>query len=178
MGAENKRVLGRFLGESHQFLGEQPKTIVEIGTWLGLSARFMCCLAPNATVYAIDHWNGIPNTPEAAAVTADPWSQFVRDCWDYRDQIVPVRGDSWAGIGWVAKHLAASRIWPPDLVYIDADHTFEKVVGDIRRVQGEWPRARIVGDDWTWPGVRQAVEFCFDEGRYNVDGNCWWVEPR
>jgi hypothetical protein len=46
----------------------------------------------------------------------------------------------------------------PDLVYIDADHSFEAVVGDLECTLDLFPGAAIVGDDWNWESVRTAVE--------------------
>lgn len=164
MRDENQRVLPRFLGP-------KTKTIVEVGTWLGLSARFMLDRAPNAKLYAVDHWNGLPepNLADWKTIAPDPWLQFTRDCWDYRDRIVPIRADSWAGID-------ALRDLVPDLVYVDGGHAYERVHGDLTRIVARWPTTVIVGDDWDWDGVRQAAQEIFGE-RLNVDGNCWWVDP-
>jgi hypothetical protein len=186
MNEENRRVLS-----SH--LSAATATVVEIGTWLGLSARFICDAAPNATLYAVDHWNGLPLVEwkgfglletEWKKLAPDPWAQFVRDCWAYRERIVPVRTDSWAGIEYLAGRFArADKRIIPDLVYIDGGHGYERVLGDIVRVRRAWPRAVIVGDDWTWPGVKQAVEELFKArdlvgvDRHRVDGNAWWVSP-
>lgn len=192
MNDENKRVLA-------SFLNAETKTIVEIGTWLGLSARFMLDRAPNARLYAVDHWDGLPlvewkgfGLPEAEwkKLAPDPWAQFVRDSWEYRGRLVPIRMDSWRGIETLSKIKGVN----PDLVYIDGGHGYERVLGDITRVRGAWPDAVVVGDDWTWPGVKQAVEEFVDAdesiglckagsarsaGPRNVviDGNCWWFVP-
>lgn len=161
--AENERVLRRFLGP-------EVKTIVEIGTWLGLSARFMLDHAPNATLYAVDHWEGLPEL-EWQHIAPDPWAQFTRDCWNYRKRIVPVRMRSSDGI----EHLA-DRI-TPDLIYLDGGHDYEVVADDIRRIQARWPGVLLIADDWDWDGVRRAAEEAYG-ARLNVEGNCWWVEPQ
>ena len=44
----------------HQSLSEQTRLIVEIGSWVGLSTRFIADRAPKAVVIAIDHWCGSP----------------------------------------------------------------------------------------------------------------------
>lgn len=163
MGDENRRVLARFLGP-------ETKKIIEVGTWLGLSARFMCDQAPNAKLFAIDHWKMWPE-PGLRARFPNPWLQFVRDCWDYRDHIVPIRIESSIGI-----EFLGNLVVPPDLVYLDGAHDYATVLDDIQRIVRRWPNAVLVGDDWTWDGVRQAAQETFGE-RLNVDGNCWWVTP-
>jgi hypothetical protein len=98
-----------------------------------------------------------------------PWQQFIRDCWDYRDRIIPVRAESKIGI----EFLGACGV-TPDLVYLDGAHDYETVLDDIQRIVRRWPKAVLVGDDWTWDGVQQAAQETFS-GRLGVDGNCWWV---
>ena len=67
---------------------------------------------------------------------------------------------------------------PVDLIYIDADHTEAGVTRDIRAAEECFPDALICGDDWSWPGVRQAVEkrAADSGGRLAVEADeNWWV---
>src|SRR5690606_40474206 len=41
-----------------RFLSPQSVLVVELGSWLGKSTRFLLRQAPHATVVAIDHWKG------------------------------------------------------------------------------------------------------------------------
>src|SRR4051794_24358739 len=41
-------------------LGEATRVVVELGSWLGLSTRFIADRAPKACVIAVDHWEGSP----------------------------------------------------------------------------------------------------------------------
>lgn len=65
-----------------------------------------------------------------------------------------------------------------DLVFIDADHSYEAVVADI---EAWWPKVRdgglLAGHDYGKAGVRRAVEGTFGE-RVKIVGidNCWYVE--
>lgn len=148
--------------------------IVEIGTWMGLSARFMADLAPNATVYCVDTWLGSYEhleRQEWKEFLPTLWDQFVVDCWDYRDRIVPIKMDSIIGI----EMLAADGI-KPDVVYIDGGHRYDVVVNDIRTVMRLWSGSTIIGDDWGWDDVRRAVEELVPKKNLRVDNNCWWIE--
>jgi hypothetical protein len=46
----------------------------------------------------------------------------------------------------------------PDLIYVDGDHSFDSVVGDLQSALDLFPQATIVGDDWNWDTVRTAVQ--------------------
>ena len=65
-----------------------------------------------------------------------------------------------------------------DFVFIDAEHTFEAVVSDIRA----WlPKVKhggcIAGHDYSWDGVKRAVEQEL-AGKYKQLGSCWIVPAR
>ena len=46
----------------------------------------------------------------------------------------------------------------PELIYVDADHSFEGCLADLEACAALFPEALIVGDDWCWPSVRAAVD--------------------
>lgn len=166
LNEENRRTLRRFVPGARK--------IIEVGTWLGLSARFMADLAPQATVYCVDTWLGSyehHENPDWSKFLPTLWDQFVVDCWDYRDRIVPVKMDSVEGM----LQLFEDEQFP-DIIYIDGGHRYDVVYGDIKTAMALWPTARLIGDDWGWEGVRRAVEELVPEDRLKVDGNCWWCE--
>jgi hypothetical protein len=137
------------------------RLIVEVGSWVGRSTRYLANLAPQASVIAIDHWQGRLEhlgDPEFATLLPHLYEAFLSACWDYRNQIIPVKADSLQGFRCIAE--AGLQ---PDLVYIDADHGFEAVLGDIRLALDLFPKAIIVGDDWNWDSVRAAVQTIVSE---------------
>jgi hypothetical protein len=163
---ENRRTLA-------SALTNDTTVVVEVGTWLGLSARYMCDLAPSATLYAVDHWLGSPEhigVPEWECFLPTLWDQFVADCWDYRDRIVPVRGESLDGL-----QLLHGMGVEPDLIYLDGGHGYEQVRSDIEAITLLFPGVALIGDDWGWEGVRTAAVEHFGRDRIVVDGNCWCV---
>lgn len=149
------------------------RLVVEVGSWLGRSTRFLANLAPGATVIAIDHWQGSPEhkeDPELSPLLPRLYETFLAECWGYRDQIIPVKADSVEGLRQVAE--AGLQ---PDVVYLDGDHSFESVLGDLTTTLDLFPRAMIVGDDWDWEGVRRAVQRVAQERgiQYEALGSGW-----
>lgn len=161
-------------------LGPATDTVVEVGSWLGLSTRFICDRAPEATVCTIDTWEGSEehkNKPEWAAMLPTLYETFLSSCWDYRERIIPIRGDSVSGMELVSD-------LSPDLVYLDGDHSYEGVKRDIETVYRLWPDVVIVGDDYhrrDYPGVCQAVDEAADSflkgHKLLTSGRCWEAVP-
>src|SRR5690606_8146862 len=124
-----------------QCVNRATRLIVEVGSWTGRSTRFLAGLAPRATIVAIDHWLGSPehaDDPELAPALPHLYETFLSECWNYRDQIIPVRLKSTEGMQRVAEAGLE-----PDVVYIDADHRYESVVEDLSAALDLFPRAEI-----------------------------------
>ncbi len=160
-------------------LGPQTKLLVELGSWLGKSARFMLRAAPGATIICIDHWRGsaehhAPRRQDVNDKLPRLYETFLRNMWPWRDRVVPLRGDTVAGLRELGRlHLA------PDLVYIDAGHDYENVRADLRTALELFPAARIAGDDWIYfEGVRRAVgELAEARGLKIVCEENAWIMP-
>ena len=153
-------------------LSDQTRLVVELGSWLGLSTRYIADRAPRANIVAIDHWRGSPEHQQAQYESLLPilYETFLKNCWDYRQQIVPLRTSTQEGL-----RLLSSRGAAPDLIYVDADHGYEAARADVALALDLFPKAVVVGDDWDWDSVRQAV---VDEARQRgrrveVHGVAW-----
>ena len=151
------------------------RLIVEVGSWVGRSTRFLANLAPQAKVIAIDHWQGSPEhkeDPELAQLLPRLYETFLAECWGYRDQIIPVKADIAHGLERVAEAGLE-----PEVVYLDADHSFEAAQRDVSLIMDLFPKTMIVGDDWDWEGVRQAVETIARDRhvRYEAYGTGWRI---
>lgn len=171
---------GWFFGQSvmPQFCGPETRLIVEIGSWLGLSARWFAHQCPNATVVCIDHWQGSPEFnghwdwilhPHGESGFSRAFAHFCDNLWDYRNQIVPLRMDSVAGI-----ELLASYGVKPDLVYIDAGHHEDNVAADVTACETAFPESQLVGDDWDWGSVKRGVQRSIQRP-FVGDGRFWWT---
>lgn len=89
------------------------------------------------------------------------YETFLVNCWNERSRITPVRFGTLEGLERVAR--AGLQ---PDVIYVDADHSFEGVIADLQAIDRLFPRVTIVGDDWNWEGVRRAaMKFSSATGR-------------
>jgi hypothetical protein len=133
-------------------LSGDARLVVELGAWLGMSTRFLA----DAAVVTVDHWRGSPEhqaRPEWRALLPALYETFQALCWGYRDRIIPLRMTTLAGL-----RLLADRGLSPDLIYIDAEHSYEAVLSELELAGRLFPSAEVVGDDYPHPPVRAAVE--------------------
>ena len=135
-----------------------PKTIIEIGAWLGSSTRFLAQKSSAKTkVYTVDTWNGSPNE---GVHLQDPRLPYLYQLFlsnvkhaGLTDKIIPIRMSS-------LEANAALNV-KADLIYIDASHDTNSVIDDILHWQSHLnPDGVMCGDDWLWDSVRIAVEHC------------------
>src|ERR1019366_2044126 len=137
-------------------LGPETRVVVELGSWLGKSTRYVAKHAPSATVIAVDHWCGSAEhhlQPVWRAMLPELYETFVVNCWKYRERIIPLRMSTLGGM-----ELIASLGIVPDLVYIDAGHDTKSVLDDLSTALRLFPNARLVGDDFDASCVEAAVE--------------------
>lgn len=158
-------------------LSQETQLVVELGSWLGLSTRFISDCAPNATVIAVDHWLGSEEhhtRPEYKALLPELFETFLVNCWSYQERILPLRMDGGDGLRLLAQHGLL-----PDLIYVDADHSYAAVRRDFELILDLFPHAVVVGDDWDWPGVSAAVTDVADARKLQVDtdGLAWRYIP-
>ncbi len=152
------------------------KVVIEIGSWLGASTRFIAWNLPkDGKVYAVDHWLGSeehqPGQPAHLPVLPVLYEQFLSNVIHEKltGKIIPIR----------MKSLDAAQYLQPiaaDLVYIDASHDTASVLADLN---AWYPFVRghgyICGDDWIWPPIQLAVEqFAKEQGlTIEASGNFW-----
>lgn len=118
----------------------QPKVIIEVGSWKGVSARKWAELAgPDCRIYCVDTWltaaDPMLTRPEDKDY-AEPhqnghcmvyWT-FLSNIkkWGFHQQVTPIINTSSIG----AEVLAAHRITSP-LIYIDGDHSYRQCYADL-----------------------------------------------
>lgn len=167
-----------------KFLNPDVKVVVELGSWLGSSTRFILDQAPNAKVIAIDHWsdnikdygNGgstDASSDEGIEKIGTLWETFLINCWNYKNRLYPIRAYTQDGLKKLKKYNIVA-----DVVYIDASHSYEDVIADITLSRKLWPNAQIVGDDYIWDSVKKAAHDYADKNGFKVvaEDNCWYYE--
>ncbi len=136
-------------------LASDVKLVVELGAWLGLSTRFIADQALQARVITIDHWQGSAEhrrDPVCAAMLPTLFEAFIAMNWEYRERITPLRMTTGEGL----RMIAAGGL-KPDVISIDADHTYDAVSADLSLSHELFPHARLIGDDYDDPDVCRAV---------------------
>lgn len=157
---------------------KSAKTIIEVGSWLGLSTRFLAeNQVPEGKVYAVDTWRGPENEPyymyEQAHRLPHLYQQFLSNVKHAKltHKIIPVRMSS--------LEAAEALDVQADLIYIDASHDTKSVLEDIfawnnHLIEGGY----LCGDDWLWPTVQVAVcqAAAILNKKVGIAGNFWWFE--
>jgi hypothetical protein len=150
-----------------RILPERARVVVELGAWLGMSTRHIAKCAPDATVISVDHWEGSPehqSGPQFQRMLPTLYESFLSECWDYRDRIIPLRSSTIDGLRTIARYGIE-----PDLIFIDAEHSYEAVTNELELANELFPQARLVGDDFDWRGVQEAVQNFARRNGFNVD---------
>ena len=180
-GGDNAHILSQIIRD------RKPKYILEMGSWNGSgSTRFILDAASEAHVVCIDHWSTDENDYVQKEFNIHEvrkiWNHirilfetFLVNTWEYQDRLTPVRAKTVDGL-----QLLGKMNMPFDVIYIDAHHDYESVLHDISVSHKLWPDATIVGDDYTWPGVRQAAHEFADENNLEIVimGNCWYYKNK
>ena len=161
-------------------LGPATRLVVECGSWLGLSARTILRAAPRAVLVCCDHWQGSPE--HQPGTQHDDWSRrlatlhetFLRNLWRWRDRVIPVRADSLDGL---AEVRDAGLV--PELVYLDGEHSFDRVSRELAFLAEHWPLAVVVGDDYSELEVARAAHAHAQQtGRSMIsNGSSFCFEP-
>ncbi|MBA3953871.1 class I SAM-dependent methyltransferase [Candidatus Dependentiae bacterium] len=171
--AENRNSLKHFITTY------KPKVVVELGSWLGLSAIFMASLLPsNSVLYAIDNWTAegdeaILNNEEAKLKIPTLYQQFLSNVIHTKltHKIIPMRMST--------IEAAQSLNIHADLIYIDASHDEKSVYNDIIHWHPKLNKGGIMcGDDWLWASVQTAVKRASSELNLAIksNGNFWYFE--
>jgi predicted O-methyltransferase YrrM len=160
----------------------KPKTIIEVGVWMGASLCNMLDLAKDAKAYAVDTWLGSLEFWKEDEVGPERNLMIERGyprCYDQfysnlvhrghvdRVEAIPLPSD-------IAAEVLASRGIKADLIYIDASHEYERVKRDFASYLPLLSDGGILfGDDAGWLGVAQFIA----EIKADVEDDKWIYKP-
>lgn len=168
----------------------RPKTIIEVGTWKGMSAFRMAraCdrLGLDTKIYCVDTWLGSLEFMEEGGDRdlmlrygyPQVYYQFLSNVIHegHEARIIPVSQTSLIAARWFKKKEIKA-----DLIYIDGSHEFEDVVNDLTAY---YPllsdeRGIMFGDDYDhWPGVKEATYWFFSNETFQIIDNRYWVKRK
>ena len=152
--------------------------VVEVGVWKGrsLSAILDICRANRNRLYAVDTWK--PDLRDAGyqeAAVHDIEAIFVRNLslLGHRETVEIIRENS-------ARACDRFPDRSVDLVFLDADHSYESVRNDLLAWFPKVAQNGILcGHDYTTrPGVRRAVDEMFRACAALPGGSIWVVWKR
>lgn len=167
-------------------LAKNNQHFVEIGSWAGRSAALMAVEIYNSgkdiKFDCIDPWidGGVDlrDTEHRKLLGDVPLlEQFKNNMRDVIHLVNPIQGYSVE----VSKQYADKSL---NFIMIDGDHTYEAVRDDIVAWLPKMKEGSIIsGDDYGWPGVKQAVDEAFGTraqvyGSPNKNfkmGSQWWM---
>lgn len=128
--------------------------IVEIGTYLGASTRAMLDNS-QARIWCIDSWCGGLDTSHGLVPSGKDFRLFLKHIQDIRDRIVILKMYSRDAAGLLPNGCF-------DMVYIDADHSYDAVRFDILHYASlVKPGGLLCGHDYDElprPGLVRAVK--------------------
>lgn len=142
---------------------DRPQTFVEVGSWLGRSAAFMGVEILNSgkpiELHCVDPWiDGGPDlrdTKYFRDLNEHPFEIFERNVAPVARVVRPYRMTSVDAAGTFLDNTV-------DFLMLDGDHSYEAVRDDIEAWGPKMkPGSIISGDDYGWPGVRDAVNEAF-----------------
>ncbi|MBN2214917.1 MAG: class I SAM-dependent methyltransferase [Bacteroidales bacterium] len=135
----------------------QCSLIVEIGSFHGKSANYICAAIKNkeeSKLYCVDIWEKT-NTP--GSVSNDE-EFFINNTKMFNDLIIRFKGNS--------NQFKSSFNESIDMIFIDADHSYESVINDINNlIHLVKTNSFLLFHDYTHPcGVKKAVDETISRG--------------
>lgn len=149
----------------------------ELGVSDGKFTHYLVKSLPNIRMISVDLWQPQPgNDKIAGGESYETWDhdksyrEFLEKIKPFKDRVTVHR---------MLTTEAASKVMDGslDFVFIDACHSFDCVIEDIKN----WsPKVKdggmVIGHDWPWPSVHKAVESIYPTEKIIIGPNkCWAV---
>lgn len=148
-------------------VAEKSKTIIEVGSYRGRSARAMADNSPDdCIIHCVDPWNFqiFWNTGNIQTVDHNDFGVFYMNLNDHlKSGKVKFHATNWENY---------YPDYQADFIFIDGDHTYDAATFDIgKALHYIKPGGLIAGHDYNWESVKRAVDQYFPE--VNVRDTIW-----
>jgi hypothetical protein len=186
---ERAKTIEGWMAESElMWLGQQARkasVFLECGSWHGRSTRAIADNLPEGGVcYAADSFNGSSGEPDAHATAKlregdDAYMAFWHNNHDHilSGKIIPIRMQG-ANAAAMLRHLGIKA----DICFIDADHSYEGCKADILNFRELVKEGGLIcghdygTDQFSWVGVRQAVDELYPHAQQAPNTSIWHVK--
>ena len=158
--ADRKYILDRLIKDNN------IKRYCELGVFRGDTVLYLLEQNPGLMVVAVDEWVNRPDYDDVANKEnmGQLKSEFYTKTYKYSGRLVIFNQKTSEAHKLISPHYF-------DMVFIDAEHTFEAVQDDINTWLYKIKYGGILcGHDIAMEGVRRAVN---ELGEYSVEGNVW-----
>jgi predicted O-methyltransferase YrrM len=156
-------------------LASRSSNVAEVGSWMGRSTSALAANVGSGLVVAVDTWRGSAEHAVTLAARSDGWllSEFRRNTKGLPVMPVPLPSLD-------AAFLLAKTTMRFDLIFVDANHSYEAVKADILAWTPLLADGGILcGHDYdppNWMGVKQAVDECVPRFRVVPNTTIWTTE--
>ena len=127
----------------------KPSCVLELGTAFGASAAYMAATIGDGKVISIDNYSGM-YAKDVANV------QTIMDRLGFADKVTLIKGDSRKS-GEVLKQ--AGIVVSPEIVFMDADHSYNGLVAEYSGFVAMLPKKHIVIVDDALADAKDEVKF-------------------
>lgn len=167
---------------------DRPVVLVELGVWRGANLVHLVDAHPLLVIYGVDVWKA-PDSHSAYTATGDRLAQAPQHEYDMALWNLKQRAAGYPGRVYLLRTdtVAASHLFlneSVDAVFVDADHSYEGCLRDIRAWAPKVKRGGWIGghdiDHPEYPlwGVRRAVEEGLPSGHIQLGEDHTWFVTR
>lgn len=153
-------------------LAKEKKTCLEIGSWMGGSAKTLSRIIPtDGALICCDNFLGSHEHFIDKTVPLNEYGKpmlyeyFLTNTYEHREMIIPLMLSSSS-----AFEVFRRKGIKFDFIYIDGDHRAMAVYNDIIESYSLLnPNGIILGDDYTWGTVQEGVNAALEELQIRIE---------